>query len=227
MGVRPDQTVRHRPGPVPGDLALRRGRLRGPAGRMVPRDLPAVAGRALSEGIGGPRRAVPGHSRAERHVPSGARHPPDAAGTRDRGAAAVPGRRVDRHGVAGHHGGRGPKRRGRRHGGAPGAGTNTRPGGGGGMTAPTRAAARSLPAGLVRTRPMISAALAEAVGRLPELLRLPVAYHLGMAEPDGRATTRNGGKANRPAGEPLSARAGGGGAGGAPAWGGGAEPGPT
>ena len=67
--------------------------------------------------------------------------------------------------------------------------------------------ARRLPAGLVRTRPLIAQGLHGAVDRLPDLLRLPVAYHLGLSDAEGRAADGDGGKAIRPAITLLAAEA--------------------
>jgi len=58
---------------------------------------------------------------------------------------------------------------------------------------------RHLPSGLVRTRPAVDRGLREAVGRLPEPLRVPVAYHFGWSTADGVPEAGDAGKAIRPA----------------------------
>lgn len=65
----------------------------------------------------------------------------------------------------------------------------------------------TVPQALLRHRSLIAAATRDAVARLPELLRRPVAYHLGWVDQDGREVAGDGGKAVRPTLTLLAAEA--------------------
>ena len=68
-----------------------------------------------------------------------------------------------------------------------------------GLPATRGSATRSVPAALIRTRPMVLAGLTGAVNRLAPSLRRIAAYHLGWRDAEGRAVEGDGGKAVRPA----------------------------
>jgi geranylgeranyl diphosphate synthase type I len=68
-----------------------------------------------------------------------------------------------------------------------------------GLPATRGSSTHSVPASLVRTRPMVLAGLIGAVNRLSPPLRRIAAYHLGWRDAEGRAIEGDGGKALRPA----------------------------
>jgi geranylgeranyl diphosphate synthase, type I len=65
----------------------------------------------------------------------------------------------------------------------------------------------TIPAGVQEARDVVGPAIAEAVGRLSQDVRRVAAYHLGLADADGRPVAAGAGKALRPALALLSARA--------------------
>ena len=66
----------------------------------------------------------------------------------------------------------------------------------------------TMPAGVQTARDIVGPAIADAVRRLSPAVRAVAAYHLGLAEADGRPVGRgSAGKALRPALALLSARA--------------------
>ena len=193
--------------PVPRRLGVGGRRFHRPAGGDAARTVAARPRRAAARDGARRNRRLLRHARTRSDVSPGARQRRTPATRNDAGTRALPGRRVDRHRLAGDDGGRGPQWR--RRGGGPalagrtGTGrinaSSSRTTGGGGMTAMLTA--------LHRSRDQIVPALQAAVQRLDPSSRLQASYHLGWCDADGKPTEGGGGKAVRPALALLSAEA--------------------
>ncbi len=112
VGLRPHRVLRTDPRAVPGGLAVGRGRVRRPAGGRPAR---AAAPRARHAAAGRCATATVVDFFVTREREATFRPEPGSAGAagtdRDPRRRAVPGRRVDRHRMAGHDGGCGAQRR--------------------------------------------------------------------------------------------------------------------
>ena len=161
-------------------------------------------------------RAVPGS--AARRLP-----------TTTRGARAVHRRRVDRHRLAGNHGGRGSQRPGRgaragivaahpgslrvdsrQHGQrGPSRHERARQSPGGVRMSPTTSwsPVESAPAALAAARDLFDGPMRAAVAQLAPAVRDVAGYHFGWTDADGSVSASNSGKAVRPTLAVLSAQA--------------------
>ncbi len=185
---------------VPGDHHVRRGRHGRGAQPQRPRPLPcrtrpAAAPGAACRGAGQLRDA-----RTPRDLRPGARVHRAASGPRRRARGAPPRRCMDRHGLAGHHGKRGPQRNSRCRDRAPHPLRGT---------TEIRRMTTVQPDALTRGRDLVEPALRAAVDRLTDpVMRTVAGYHFGWLDTDGRPVPGgSGGKAIRPTLAVLGAEA--------------------